>query len=414
MSTKLKTRAFSLTCSHAILLSAVFFISCKGDFAPARLQSLDNFARNSGESSRNVCKGDQKIVMGIHQEWDHVDFTRAPAERVPTLKAALQNSLSAVPSNLQDLYFGLGGKIIFTPNLGKPAVSSAELTCDTSGAKAKFASEGTDRIEACWTIDTKTADVVILMNPTVESVQHATVRIFGYILSQILTKLDVDERDILIAKKNDQFDRLISDIAAAVVADVRKSGSKYTLAVNESLLSSDDFKYFAFAEAFDSFYCNAELRRSMAKADEFPKTFALFKMMDRELQSVQTTDSNTNVAGASSDNGSYREDQDQATFSLGIFGRIFGGLGRVGGFLGRGLFKGVGFLGRGIGNLGRGIFNGGRGIIRGAGRLLGGAAGGLGNLLGGGLGGLAGGAMQEGGGGAGGGIISLIQSLFGS
>jgi hypothetical protein len=386
---------------HFILSATSLFMSCNGDFGPSRLQSLNNLARNSSDVSRNVCKGDQKIVMGIQREWDHVDFTRVPNERVPALKTALQKSLSAVPANLQDLYFGLGGKIIFTPNLDKPTTSSAEPTCDRSGAKAKFASEGTNRIEACWTIDSKTADVVILMNPTVESIQHATVRVFGYILSQILTKLDVSEGDILIASKNELFDRHMVDIAAAVVADIKKPNSKYTLAVNESLISSEDFRYFAFAEAFDSYYCNAELRQSMARADEFPKTFALFKIMDRELQSIQVTEASTGA------------DYDQAAFSLGIFGRIFGGLGRVGGFLGQGLFKGVGFLGRGLGTLGRGIFNGGRNLIGGAGRLLGGAAGGLGNILGG-LGGMAGGAMPDGGGGlGGGGIISMIQSLFG-
>jgi hypothetical protein len=385
------------------LLAAGLFMSCNGEFGPSRLQSLNNLARNSSDVSRNVCKGDQKIVMGIQREWDHVDFTRVPNERVPALKTALQKSLSAVPANLQDLYFGLGGKIIFTSNLDKPTTSSAEPTCDRSGAKAKFASEGTNRIEACWTIDSKTADVVILMNPTVESIQHATVRVFGYILSQILTKLDVSEGDILIASKNELFDRHMVDIAAAVVADIRKPNSKYTLAVNESLISSEDFRYFAFAEAFDSYYCNAELRQSMARADEFPKTFALFKVMDRELQSILATEASTAV------------DYDQAAFSFGLFRGLFGGLGRVAGGLGRGLFKGVGFLGRGVGALGRGIFNGGRNIIGGAGRLLGGAAGGLGNILGG-LGGMAGGAMPDGGGGlggGGGGIISMIQSLFG-
>jgi hypothetical protein len=240
------------------------------------------------------------------------------------------------------------------------------------------------------------------MNPTVESIQHATVRVFGYILSQILTKLDVSEGDILIASKNELFDRHMVDIAAAVVADIRKPNSKYTLAVNESLISSEDFRYFAFAEAFDSYYCNAELRQSMARADEFPKTFALFKVMDRELQSILATEASTAV------------DYDQAAFSFGLFRGLFGGLGRVAGGLGRGLFKGVGFLGRGVGALGRGIFNGGRNIIGGAGRLLGGAAGGLGNILGG-LGGMAGGAMPGGAGGGmgGGGIISMIQSLFG-
>jgi hypothetical protein len=370
-----------------LLVAGSFFVSCTGDLSVSKQKSLNNFARGSGDVSRNVCSGDQDFVLGIHQEWDHVDFTRAPANKVPELKSALKASLSAVPANLQDLYFGLGGKIIFTPNLGKPATSSTDLTCDNSAANKKFASEGTDRVEACWTIDTKTADIVILMNPTVESVEHATVRIFGYILSQVLTKLDLSEEGTIVTQRNEEFDRFMTDIAAAVIADVRRPGSKYTLAVNQSLISSDEFKYFAFAESFDSYYCNAALRNSMSRPDEFPKTYALFQKMDRELQGIQVSQVAKNYNNTSHEGFSLLGDPEQASFNLGILRGLFGGIGRIGGF-----------LGRGVGALGRGIFNGGRAVLGGAGRLLGGAAGGLGGILGN-IGG--------------GGLISMIMNLFG-
>lgn len=368
------------------LAAMVLLAGCKGDLTVSSGKSLNNMARNNGEVSRNVCKGNNRAVLGIHQEWDHVDFSRVSTDQVPALKSALQNALSAVPANLQDLFFGLGGKIVFTKNLDKPARSSTDLTCDQSGQRRNFISEGTDRIEACWTTDSKTSDVVILMNPSVDSVNHATIRIFGYILSQILSKLEVSDDGVMITKKNEHFEDLMSDIAAAVVADVRRPGSKYTFSANDALLRSDEFKYFAFAEAFDSFYCNTDLRKSMARPDEFPATYALFENMDRELRNVQVVEAYRGVSEDSSDK--LNQSRTERTFNLGIFGGLFRGLMGAGRFLGGGLLRGVGFLGRGVGVLGKGIFNGGKAILGGGARLLGGAAGGLGNVLGIGNGGL--------------------------
>ncbi len=377
------------------VMAPLALLGCKGE-SNSQTKSLNNFARNSGDVARNVCTGDNQIVAGIQAEWDHVDFTRAAEADVPKLKNSLKKSLSAVPTNLQELFFGLGGKIVFSPNLSEPAKSSSDLTCDRTGEKAKFAGEGTGQIEACWTVDPRTSDVIILMNPTEESVQHATVRIFGYILSQVLTKIGVDEKEnVLVAQKDGMFEMLMGDIAAAVIADVKRPGSKYTLKLNESLTRSPEFKYFAFAESFDSFYCNSALRQSMAKKDEFPKTYALFERMDRELRKVQVSANSTNDGfNLAGDGEQIGED---GAFNLGILGGLFRGIGGVGRFLGGGLLKGIGAAGRGVAGLARGAFQGGRAILGGGARLLGGAAGGIGKLLGG----------------AGGGIINSIMSLFG-
>ena len=397
-------RRSHLACITMAILTALSMLSCKADVSASGEKSLNNFARNSGGISRNVCRGDNKVVKGIHQEWDHVDFTRVPQGKVPELKRALESSLSAVPSNLQELFFGLGGTIVFSEDLDKPVQSSSDLSCDRSGNNAKFASEGTNRIEACWTTDSKTQDVVILMNPTVESVHHSTVRIFGYILSQILTKISVNDESVIIMQRDEQFDALMTEISTAVLADVRRPGSKYKLTVNESLIHTDDFKYFVFAESFDSYYCNTQLRQDMAKVDEFPKTFALFEAMDQELKAVSLAAQNAEGASAVSNDGfSLQGASAAAAFNLRFFGGLFRGIGRMGGFLGRGLFRGVGFLGRGVAGLGRGIFRGGAALVRGGGRLLGGAARGLGGLFGGG----------GGGGIGGGGLINLISSFVG-
>lgn len=379
------------------MIAPLTFLGCKGDFN-SQTKSLNNFARNSGDVARNVCSGNYQMIAGIQAEWDHVDFSQAAEAEVPKLKNALKKSLSAVPTNLQELFFGLGGKIVFSPNLSEPAKSSSDLTCDRSGEKAKFAGEGTGQIEACWTVDPRTFDVVILMNPKEESVQHATVRIFGYILSQVLTKVGVDSKEnVLVAQKDGAFEMLLGDIATAVISDVKRPGSKYTMKLNESLTRSPEFKYFAFAESFDSYYCNTTLRQSMAKKDEFPQTYALFEHMDRELRKVQVSGKDgANDSFSLAGDGEHQIGEDGA-FNLGILGGLFRGIGGVGRFLGGGLLRGIGGAGRGVAGLARGAFQGGRAIFGGGARLLGGAAGGIGNLLGG----------------AGGGIINTIMSLFG-
>jgi hypothetical protein len=405
-----RTYFLSLARNWANLVTASLFVtfslvSCKGANDASQTKSLNNFARNSGDVSRNVCQGSQQVVKGIQSEWDHVDFSAVSADKVPALKEALVQSLSAVPENLQHLYFGLGGKIVFSSTLNEPAKSSSDLTCQRSASNDKFASEGTGRVDACWTIDTKTSDFVVLMNPSVESVQHSTVRMFGYILSQILTKIGVeqtsDQKYVLIAQRDAAFEQMMSDIAAAVVADVKRPGSKYTLAINASLIQSEDFKYFAFAETFDSFYCNVQLRQSMAKSDEFPKTYGLFQKMDIQLQQVRVFPESTSSKGASSEQfnlaGSESGVSADGALQLGIFGALFSGLGGIARGLGGGLLRGVGGIGKGILNLGGGLLRGGAGLLGGATRLLGGAVGGVGSLLGG----------------AGGGIINMLRGLFG-
>jgi hypothetical protein len=385
------------------MVALSFLSSCRDLGDAAKTKSLNNFARNSGDVSRNDCSGNQQIVLGIRQEWDHVDFSAVAADKVPELKAALSRALSAVPENLQHLYFGLGGKIVFSSKLNEPAKSSSDLTCQRSAANDLFTSEGTGRVDACWTIDTKTADVVVLMNPSVESIQHSTVRVFGYILSQILTKIGV-ENDVVVAQSNAEFEKLMDEIATAVIADIKRPGSKYNLGVNESLVKSEQFKYFAFAESFDSFYCNSALRQSMARADEFPKTYALFVQMDNQLSQVRVFEESAASNSARNEQfklaGSELSSESEGALKLGIFGFLFRGLGGIAkgiGGLGGGLLKGIGGLGRGVVGLGGGLLRGGAGLIGGAGRLLGGAAGGIGNLLGG----------------AGGGLISMFQNLLG-
>jgi hypothetical protein len=126
---------------------------CNGVTGVSETKSLNNFARGSGDVSRNVCSGNNEVVMGIKSEWDHVDFSKVAPDQVDGLKQVLKRSLTAVPSNLQQVFFGIGGRIVFSTNLNNPGNSSGELSCQRSAANDKFASEGTSRVDACWVVD---------------------------------------------------------------------------------------------------------------------------------------------------------------------------------------------------------------------------------------------------------------------
>jgi hypothetical protein len=355
-------------------LCVAHLVGCKIADNSAKTKSLNNFARSSGDVSRNTCSGNNQVVMGIKSEWDHVDFSRVAPNQVSTLKQTLKQSLSAVPANLQQLYFGLGGKIIFSTNLNA-SVRDESLTCQRSAANDQFTGEGTSRVDSCWVVDPKTNNVLILMNPSVESIQHSTVRVFGYILSQVLTKLSMDDKETIVRQDDAAFQRFLGDIAKAVVDDVQKPGSKYSFTINKSLLGTEEFKYFAFAESFDSYYCNAGLRASMGKKDEFPKTFALMQRLDQDLAAIGGAGSAT----ARESGAAVASQGSMSQFNLGIFSGLFGGMANI------------------LGGLGKGIFNAAGGLLGGAGNLLGGVVNGAGNLLGA----------------AGGGVTGLFQSLFG-
>jgi hypothetical protein len=359
-----------------MLVLGLFLLSCNVPRDNARTKSLNNFARNNNQQlQRNVCKADQTPVSGINAEWDHTDFSAVPPEKLSAVRHALETALTAVPQNLQQLYFGLGGTIVFSSTLNVPANSKDELTCPQDDFNRAFASEGTGEIDACWTVNPKTFDFAVLMNPSVESVQHGTVRIFAYILSQILTKIDVDDQ-VIVVRPDQEFNRLMDKIVVALMEDVQASKGKYSLAVNEALKKSPEFKYYVFAEAFDSFYCNAGLREQMSKDGEFPRTHKLFLDMDRQLSEIQVLAPKVSSRSSGfSLSGSDLKEGSGPAFELGLLGGLFRGLGGVARGLGGGLIRGVGAIGRGaLGTVG--------GIARAGGNLLGGAVRGVGRLLG--------------------------------
>ncbi len=233
----------NLLASTMIIAGAIYMASCKKNSNQTSSEkSLNNFANGSNKVAANDCHGKEQPVLGIKQEWDHTAFIDVEESKKGPLKASLQRALSAVPSNLQTIYFSLGHTIAFKSNLHLPPESSSELSCSSKDLDSKFASEGSGDIDGCWTIDPKTEKMVILLNPTTDSVKHATVRMFGFVLSQVLSSLDLNPKGELTTYDNKSFHTHLDLVAKAIVNDVRNSKGKYEFAENQTIVSTPDFK----------------------------------------------------------------------------------------------------------------------------------------------------------------------------
>jgi hypothetical protein len=359
---------------------------CKASNSKSDLQSLNNFARSDATAFvPNDCTGgpgaENNVVLGINQEWDHVDFSEVPVAERDARKSDLKRALSAVPANLQELYFGLGGTIKFSNN---PAAA-----CGLTDAKAQFAQEGQSQMHACWDVDKTTKDFVIHMQPKQEAIRHATVRMFGYILSQVLTSVTMNDQNKIVYERDESFDDAVALISNAFMDDVRANISaakaagrtpKYDMATNKDLVKDKDFRFYVFAEAFDSYYCTAALRQEMAKKGEFPKTHEQFAKLDAALNAVKVA--NQTAAASLTDAPIGIDPEYAAAAGAQLWGgRLLGGVARVGAGIGRGIFRGgAAVIGGGARLLG-GAVRGTGALFRGAGRMVGRGAVGIGRFL---------------------------------
>ncbi len=380
----------------AVLVAGLF--GCDVQKSGSETKSLDNFARASTSDLRqNQCHGSYPLMEDLFSpEVEMINIRPAQGQKVEQLQAKVESALRAVPTEVQVAYFGLGGIIEVTPNAHE--ICSQKLTADQKDR----VSEGGGRIKGCWKYQTdfyindsnqyeEDKRVVIYVDTDEASIEHALVRTFGYVLSQVLVKLDHQEGQAYLTQVagDEQFDGAKQAVALAFLKDVAGSNGKYDLSAYKSLvgaevLSQDDlvrrtswdalmasspesakaFMDYVFAEAFDSTYCSDETRATMsagfaaAAAAFAPVAEAItglksdLKTVDK-IEQVATTDSAIASATnpAQGDDGFKPVKKRQA---YGLFGgRIFGGIARA------------------IGAIGRGVIRVGSAVVRGAVRVTG-------------------------------------------
>lgn len=392
MSFKIKARVLISGC--LVFLSSTATVSCKKQ-SQSSTKSLDNFTRADGEAvKRNSCSGSFEPFIGVKKEWDFVKFDNKSISEVDRnrLLHEVEKSLTSIPAQLQQTVFAMGTSILFTTGLNQKSGNQSEggssLSCVNGPADYKFVSEGTGKAEGCWVVDPESGNFVILLNPAVDSINHAFVRTFGYLLSQVLTRVDMDTAGKVKKVENKKFDSFMSKVAVALIADVQLSNGKSSLAKYKSQIDTTSFKHFAFAESFDSFYCSKETLSSMSAS--FKKTKAEMEFLHEELIQLKLeeadVDSKKGTSLTTNTTTNVQVDEDSSLGFGRLLGGALGGLGRVGGGLLRGAGAVGGGLARGAAGLGRGAVSVGRGVLGGGARLVGGAGRGLGRLFGFGLG----------------------------
>jgi hypothetical protein len=313
-------------------------------------KSLDNFARKQGIAiTQNSCDGSiTGGFTGQHKDYFDQWFTDSQVQSKDSLiqigadggssadaaiiEGALKKALTSVPLNLQLVFFGLKNRIVVNeisneickgefPGLQPHArifASEGNLNpadFDTS-ASAKITDDSV-KVNSCWIFNDAKQRVEIHINndittnangvKTAAAVEHSTVRIFAYVLSQIAAHANLkgaQTRDVFGAvdaktympdkfginfAKNDDFMKAMIQLEQDVTADVDGSNGKYDLSFYRGMLANsqtrDSFKHYLFADSFDSFYCSSATRAVMQK--DFPKSFSTFEQVATSLENMK-------------------------------------------------------------------------------------------------------------------------------
>lgn len=360
----------------ALAALAVIAVGCQASNDDSGTESLDNFSRRAAMPVvKHQCSGDNEVITGLKAEDDRIEFgNEVSATTRNDLKTALKTSLSAVPTNLQLMFFGLGGKVVISHNVD----AICRKTLNSSMAKT-FASEGQSQIKSCWdvdegllasriaqvhndegegksSLDVSGAPMTIYLNADTTDVRHSTVRIFSYILSQVLVSVEQTSgsSEIKLGAIDAEFREAQKALSQALLDDV-KGSSKYDLSLYTKIARVDDraFNDYVFAEAFDSYYCSAETRKIMAS--DFSRSMARFKMIAADLETLEVSDQGSSDGMALT-----------AGYGLTFRGRLLAGIGRlaygVARFAGRVVVGAANAITRVVG----GVLHVAAGIVRGA------------------------------------------------
>jgi hypothetical protein len=375
------------------MLMIYFAVGCKTSNESSEDKSLDNMARSKGVPlNENQCSGDFKIMDDLFSpELDIINIHAKDDAEATQLQSKVESALKAVPSQIQLAFFGMGGIVEVSPLTNE--VCSEGLNAEQ---KARYAEFGT-KITGCWKYQTdymklnngelkKDERVVIYVDSSPASIEHSLVRTFGYVLSQVLSKMDLKEGETEITQvvKDAQFEDAKEGITMSFLDDVAASEGKYDLSnysyiVGEKVLSKDkllrraawtklmnespakaqQFMDYVFAETFDSQYCSSETRKIMK--DDFSTTGAAFASVhksitgltselaevesEKELSIEEQPDDQQTAAATPAAPSSDFNSEDlvftdiSSAYSLGIFRGFFRGIGRIIRAIGRGVVR---------------------------------------------------------------------------
>ena len=295
-------------------------------------KSLGNIARDGKAlAETNVCKGENPDYAEFELFWEEGAIVVENESRKAQLKDTIRESLSAVPLGLQAWFFAKGGQLVFTDN--------AEQKCGEPAEKKLKITDRIEGYHACYVMkkksDNETIFPVLYLNSNPEQakvkfadageagdldliktdIHHSVVRMFGYLFSTVISNLSMssDNKHFVYGNNPDpQFQQAKKHLAFYFLMDIARSKKgenpmnmteySHLLDANFNKLIepfemsqwTDRWKQYEaarrngnpaklelledyiFAEAFDSWYCSTETRKTMVlagKAGKFNQRF---------------------------------------------------------------------------------------------------------------------------------------------
>jgi hypothetical protein len=268
------------------------------------IQSVDNFAAAESRRIRNRCSGDYPVVVP-EAELDR--YVLVPSgDR--TLMGAAKRALTAVPTVLQEIYFGNGATIEITPQ-ARALCSSPEAV-----SHQRFAGFKPTEVEACWTRDDAKGFRIVL-DAKAEVVEHQIPRLMSYFITDVMMLADwnpaADERSnpiylpvsspagrhFLVGKinlalnyledvavtKNERFS--LAAFQGLVADDILAARGEQRAKLFKPNVQNVTFANYVFAETFDSLLCSDSTRERLG---DFPQARALGTTLLREIQLIDT------------------------------------------------------------------------------------------------------------------------------
>jgi hypothetical protein len=258
-------------------------VACKPKATDSGVKTLDNFAAGK-RVTVNDCAGDPAMAnhKGLQVALSALEKRIQFETKKPTapMMDAIKRGFSAIPPDFQATFLELGGSIIVSPQSNglctmRERLATVEDPEKFSIAEIKAMKEGFDQVSSCYIFMPPSAFkkkykrdgqmLTIILPDDVTEIQHSFVRSFGYLVSQLYSRLVFvkgSEKVTWLSMENASFRKKKDNIASAFLKDVAATSNKdnfkdYFAGGKASAEDKRNLADFIYAEAFDSYFCNA-------------------------------------------------------------------------------------------------------------------------------------------------------------
>lgn len=233
-----------------VIVLTVLSAGCK-THSNSETKSIENYT--DAGSNYGGCTGNLTHKVEGVISFDQDLQRRLPRKTTTAILVAAQNALGAIPAKFADFFFR-DGRIVFIENpvgFCGPLLSEAERAF----LQAKF-----PYIEACWNVVGKRPTIFLKADPI--AVNRNLLRVMG----RVFVEVYLPSADLEGTKK---FRALLTNLSDTFIKEVASLRAQNKTSINLDMFQDDlkpgntegraRFNSYLFAEAFDSFYCTANL-----------------------------------------------------------------------------------------------------------------------------------------------------------